>query len=73
MLSISSIPSSNDNYVISAQADILDYLLPFSILRIFQYNIMEDENQSNNIKYYFTLSDTNQFNTAQCYFNSKSP
>ena len=73
MLCIYSIPVSNDNSVISAQADIVDGLLPFRIPWTFMSDAMEDKNRSNNILDYLTLSDTAQCEISQCYFTSKSP
>ena len=73
MLRVYYIPISNDNYVIYDQADILDNLLPFRIQWIFWSDIMEYDNQSNNMLDNFTLGDTNQWNTNQCYFISNSP
>ena len=73
MLRIYYIPISNDNYIIIAQAEILDNSLPFSIPWKFLSYIMEYENRSDKILYYFTLGDTTQYNTAQCYFTSKFP
>ena len=64
---------SSDNYVIITQYDILNEMLPFSILRTFWSDIMEYDNQSNNMLDYFTLGDTTQWDTAKCYFTSKSP
>ena len=72
MLHIYSIPISNDDSVINDQADILEDLQPFSIPWKLWYGIMEDENRSNTILYYFTLGDTTQCNTAQYYFAYKS-
>ena len=73
MLRIEYIPISNDNYVINAQSDILNDLLPFSIPWKSWSYIMEDDNRSNYMLDYFTLGDNNQYYTARCYFTSKSP
>ena len=58
MLCIYSIIVRNDNYVSSAQSDILNDLLPFIIPWKFWSDIMEDDNWSNNMLDYFTLGDT---------------
>ena len=63
----------NDNSIINSQADILDDLIPFSIPWKFLHDIMEDDNRSNNMLDYFIFGHSNQCNTAQCYFDSKSP
>ena len=65
-----SIPIGNDNSIINAQADMLDYLLPFIIPWTFRSDIMEDDNWSNNILDCFTLGDITQCDTTQCYFTS---
>ena len=66
MLSIYSIPFINDNDIISAQYGIPDDFLPFIIPWTFWSDIMEDDNRSKNMLYYFTLGNTTQYDTAQC-------
>ena len=70
ILRIYSIPFSSYNYVISAQTEIFDNLLPFIISWTFLYDVMEDDNRINKILYYFTIGDNIQCDTAQCYFTS---
>ena len=65
MLSVYYIPISNDSSVIYYQSDILNDLLPFSIPWTFWFNIMEDNNRSNNMLDYFMLGYTTQCNTYQ--------
>ena len=73
MLCIYYIPVSNDNYVISAQSEILYDLLPFIILCTFWSDITEYDNQSNNMLDYFTFGDTNKCDTDQFYFTYEYP
>ena len=73
MLHIYNIKISNGNFIINAQDDILYDLLPFRIPWTFRFDIMEDDNQSNNMLDYFMSGDCNQFDTAKCYFTSKPP
>ena len=73
MFRIYSIPSSNDNYAICSQDDILDELQPFRIPCTFWYDILEDDNRINNMLDYLTLGDSTQCDITQCYFTSKFP
>ena len=73
MFHIYYIPIGNDNSINNAQYGMLDDLLPFSIPWKFRYDIMEDENCSNNMLDYFKLGNSNQCETSKQYFTSKSP
>ena len=66
-------PIGNCNYVINGQADMLYDLLTFSLPWTFCSDIMEDDNRSKKLLDYFTLGDSTQRGTAQCYFTSESP
>ena len=73
MLRVYYIPIRNDNSVINAQADILYYLLSFSIPWTFWSPLMEDYNRINTMLYYCKLGNSTHCDTSQCYFNSKFP
>ena len=73
MLCIYSIPFSNDDFVIGAQDDLLYDLLPFSITWKFWSDIIEVDNRSNSMLYYFMLGDTTQCYTAHCHFTPNPP
>ena len=73
MLRLYYLPIVNDKSFINDQSEILYELLPFSIPWTFWCDIMEDENRSNKKLDYFTLGESTQCDTDQCYFTSKSP
>ena len=73
LLRMYSIPEDINPFITSFPSAMLDDILTFSLTWRFRFGELEDNHSNFKILNYFTLGNSNQCGTAQCYFTTAPP